>query len=386
MEVKTASLEIAGRLVEALSSMARSLRMSKDEITTRFGIAIGTPVREALECVDRNGEGVALVLDPSGRLVGIVTDGDLRRAALKDVDLSAPIEVLFKGEAVHKREKPLTAPVGTPGSELLSMMNEHVLRHIPLVEPDGRVGGIALMRELARDYELPLRAVVMAGGFGSRLRPLTDSLPKPMLPLDKKPVMEHIIEQLRGVGIRRVSVTTHYKAEAIRSHFGDGSRFGIELEYTEEPKPLGTAGALTMLREAEETLLVLNADILSSVDFRMMLDFHRDYHAELTIGVRQYDVTVPYGVVETDGERVKGLVEKPSLDFFINAGIYVLEPEVLKGMPVGEHTHMTDLIQRVLDGGGVVTSFPIREYWIDIGRPDDYARAQQDIAAGRHRI
>lgn len=357
--------------------------MRETSAVDRFAVAPGATIRDVLARIERGGEGLALVLDEERRLLGVITDGDVRRAMLANLPFTTPAIELLQQKAV--RGAPFTLPVDTARVELLRVMNERGLRHIPLVDGAGQVVDVALMSQLAREAELPLRAVVMAGGLGVRLRPLTEDLPKPMLPVGDRPVMEHIIEQLREVGIRKVSVTTHYKPEKIVEHFGTGDRFGVDISYVREDQPLGTAGALGLLRDLGEPLLVMNADILTDIDFRVMLAYHRENQADLTVAVRRYEVAVPYGVVESDGARMTRLVEKPSIGFFINAGIYLVEPRVLEHIPAGERHDMTDLIQRLLDAGRPVASFPVHEYWIDIGRPDDYQQAQADLLAGRRR-
>jgi NDP-sugar pyrophosphorylase family protein len=213
--------------------------------------------------------------------------------------------------------------------------------------------------------------------------PLTQDLPKPMLPVGGRPLMEHIIEQLQHAGIRHVNVSTHYKAEKIIEHFGNGEAFGVDLQYVNEDRPLGTGGALGLMRPADETQLVINGDIFTQVDFRAMLSFHRENEAEMTVAVRRYEMQVPYGVVECEGARVSRLVEKPQAAFLVNAGIYLLEPSVYPFIPKGQRFHMTELIRWLLDAGRRVISFPIREYWMDVGHHGDYARAQDDVQSGR---
>jgi NDP-sugar pyrophosphorylase family protein len=195
--------------------------------------------------------------------------------------------------------------------------------------------------------------------------------------------MEQVIGQLRDAGIRRVCVSTHYRAEKITEHFGDGRDFGVEISYLTEDRPLGTAGALSLMAPTREPLLVVNGDVLTRVDFRAMLKFHREHQAHLTVGVRQYGLRVPYGVVEHDGPHVTGVREKPLLQFLVNAGIYLLEPEAHRHIPCGQRFDMTDLIPRLLDSRLTVVSFPIVEYWIDIGEHADYARAQMDAQSGQ---
>lgn len=335
-------------------------------------------LRAALRCLDSNGEGIALVVGRDRSLLGTVTDGDLRRATLAglDVDHETVDSLLRSRKGRHSR--PLTARTGTNHVQLLRMMKESGLRHIPLVDEKGRVEEIALMRELALENDMPVTAVVMAGGLGTRLRPLTEKLPKPMLPVGDRPVMEHVLEQLHKVGISHVSITTHYKPEAIMEHFGDGRRFGVEINYVNEKEPLGTAGALGLLKPPPGPVLVINGDVLTQVNFRSMLDYHVDNRAAMTIGVRKFDLQVPYGVVDISGATVRGLDEKPTYSFFINAGVYLMEPTVFALIKSEERLDATELIERLIAEGQKVVGFPIHEYWLDIGRPDDYLKAKEE--------
>jgi len=261
------------------------------------------------------------------------------------------------------------------------MMNKYTVRQIPLLDNTGRVVKMALLSDLVKEVQLPLTAVVMAGGYGNRLRPLTKDLPKPMLPVGDRPLLELIIEQLRQSGIQRVNITTHYRAEDIIKHFGDGKSFGVEIKYVTEDRPLGTAGALGLMEAPNEPLLVVNGDVLTRVDFRAMLVYHRENHADLTVAVRRYDWQMPYGIIECEGPRVRQVREKPLFGFLVNAGIYLLEPSVRHYIPKGRFD-MTDLIKRILKDGRPVVGFPIIEYWLDIGQPEDYEQAQKDIKNG----
>jgi len=341
-----------------------------------------TSIRDVMAILDRNAKGIALIVDSDHRLIGTVTDGDIRRAILATIDLDQPVQALLDRRAATQQIDPFTAPVGTPLAELLRMMNEHQLRQVPLLDAAGRVADLVLLSDLVRTYELPLTAVVMAGGFGARLQPLTDDLPKPMLPLGGRPLMQLIIEQLRQSGIRRVNVTTHYKPEKITKYFGDGHDFGVELNYVTEDHPLGTAGALRLIGASDEPLLVINGDILARVDFRAMLEHHREHQADMTVAVRDHEVPVPYGVIESEGTYVRCVREKPVLKFQVNAGIYMLEPSVVQHIPNGQ-SDMTHLIQRLLEDGRPVVTFPMAGYWLDIGKMGDYAQAQEDVKSGR---
>lgn len=336
-------------------------------------------IAHALAQLDAAGTGVLLVADEQRRLIGTLTDGDVRRALLAATPLDAPCG------AVACRT-PLVATPDTSERDALALMNEgrsYIVNHLPVVNPDGAAVGLLLRSDLGTS-ELPaLSAVVMAGGYGTRLRPLTDHTPKPMLPVGDRPLLEHTIERLRRAGIRRVHVTTHYRADAITSHFGDGAAFGVELRYVAEDRPLGTAGSLRCLRDLDGPVLVLNGDVLTGVPFHDMLAFHREHGAVATVGVREYDMQVPYGVVECDGVRVRGVHEKPTRRFLVNAGVYLMEPSVHAYIPPDVALDMPDLIQRLVDAGHPVVVFPIVEYWLDIGRPADYERAQADIKTAR---
>jgi dTDP-glucose pyrophosphorylase/CBS domain-containing protein len=349
-----------------------------------FFIRETTSIGEALACIDRSGRvSVALVVDDQGRLLNTITDGDVRRGILNGSNLIDPVSELLKIKARTPLPAPITAPVGTDGSALLLIMQKRAVRQVPLLDECGRPVDIAIISDLL-PQELPqLRAVVMAGGQGTRLQPLTQDLPKPMLPIAGRPLMERIIGQLRDVGIHDVDVTTHYRAEKIMEHFGNGEAFGVQINYINEDEPLGTGGALGLMAKPSGPLLVINGDVLTELDFRSMLAFHQEHRASLTVAVRKYELQVPYGVIECDGVDAKRLQEKPRIELFVNAGIYLLEPSVFDYIDAKAHMNMTELIQRLLDAGERVVSFPICEYWLDIGQHDDYAQAQEDARSGR---
>jgi dTDP-glucose pyrophosphorylase/CBS domain-containing protein len=338
-------------------------------------------IREAIQAIDRNLKGIVLVTDSDRRLIGTVTDGDVRRAVLEGVSLDSPVSTLLKRKAASYTT-PVTVPLGTDRATVLQLMHDHVVHQVPVLDSEGKVADLVTMDDLFPDQVLPLQAVIMAGGFGKRLHPLTESTPKPMLPVGDRPLMERMIDQLRQAGIRRVNVTTHYLPEKISDHFGDGSAFGVELNYVTEDSPLGTAGALGLMTAPSEPLLVINGDLLTRVNFRAMLAYHRDHKADLTVAVRQFGLQVPYGVIESDGVAVTGLKEKPLVNFLVNAGMYLLEPAVYDYIDNGERSDMPDLIHRLIAAKKTVVTFPIHEYWLDIGHYDDYLRAQEDVKDG----
>ena len=348
-----------------------------------FCIRPTASMREAMTCIDRNGRGIALVTDEQGGLLGTVTDGDVRRAMLAEQNLETPVSELLSQKKETGYLEPVVAPAGTAHDELVRLMRQRGVRQMPIVDDSHKVVDLVTMEDLQPETPLPVQAVVMAGGLGTRLRPLTEGLPKPMLPIGGRPLMALIIDGLRQSGIHRVSVTTHYEAEKITDYFGDGSAHGVELSYLPEERPLGTAGGLGLLEPWSEPVLVINGDILTSVDFASMLDYHREHSADLTVAVWKHELEVPYGVVANDGVRVLGVDEKPIYSFFVNAGIYLLEPSVQRYIPQDQRMDMTDLIQCLIDDGRTVVSFLVREYWTDIGLQADYERAPGTTSVGK---
>ena len=261
-------------------------------------------------------------------------------------------------------------------------MRAHVVRQVPLLDEDGRVCELAVIDDLLKETELAVTGVIMAGGYGKRLMPLTETVPKPMLPVNGRPLLEHMLDKLHRAGIRSVNVATHYLSDSIVDHFHDGRDFGVRLNYFQEAEPLGTAGALAKMSSGTDPLLVINGDILTGVDIRAMLHYHRENNSQLTVGVRQYDIEVPFGVVETDGVNVTRIAEKPVLRHFINAGIYFVDPAMCRLVPENRYFDMPDLITAVIASGFTVISFPVREYWLDVGRLEHYQKAEADVAKG----
>jgi len=341
-------------------------------------------VRDAIAAIERGAVGMALVVDEDNRLIGTVTDGDVRRAILRDVSLEGNVDALLVRPAGSPYPKPITALYGMPDDELLALMHIKAVHQIPLVDPEGRVVGLALMSDLTRRRDLGIPAVVMAGGFGIRLRPLTDNTPKPLLPVGDRPILERIVEGLCSHGICDVWLTTHYHAEQIRAHFGDGRKWGAQIHYVHEETPLGTAGALSLLPERFTTpFLLMNGDLLTRLNYRSLYQFHVDVDAAMTVCVKEHAVRVPYGVVEVKNGLVRNLSEKPISRFFINAGIYILTPRLLEYIPHNRQFNITELIQQLVAEGKKVACFPIREYWLDIGQMPNYEQAQEDVKNGR---
>jgi dTDP-glucose pyrophosphorylase/CBS domain-containing protein len=333
------------------------------------------PISEAMAQLDRAATGVLLICDKVRHLLGLLTDGDFRRAILRRKTFSEPCATIASSD-------PITAPVSVSSSEAMRLMQEYDISQLPVVDSEGKVQKLILSKDIVPNRDLALSAVVMAGGFGTRLLPLTEKVPKPMLPVGGRPLLELMIAQLRRAGIKNVNVTTHYLPETISDYFGTGEMFGVRLNYFQEEHPLGTAGGIRLLKQFDDTMLVINGDVLTSAPFGAMLDYHRAYHADLTVGVRKYEVQVPFGVVECEDVHVRRLEEKPSLSFFVNAGTYLIEPAVCDFIPAGKPFDMTELISKLIEAGRTVVSFPIMEYWLDMGRHEDYAKAKEDVRNG----
>lgn len=333
-------------------------------------------LRDVVETMTKNSRQVAAVVDDAQRLVGLVTDGDIRRALLRGATLAEPVARVMN-------TKPVTAPPAITRAEALAVMHTKVIRHLPLVDRDGRLVELLVQDDLLDEGPLPNVAVLMAGGQGSRLRPLTESVPKPLLRVGGKPLLEIMVERLRANGVQRFFISVHYKSEQIEAHFGDGSRLGVRIGYLREPEPLGTAGALQLLGAAwAEPLFLVNGDIITKCDFRSMLAFHRRNDADLTVGLVPYEVDVPYGVFEVEGDRLAGVSEKPRLEFQVNSGIYVIGPSLRALIPDGRVFDATELIRLAVSTGRTVKAFPITDYWLDVGRHDDFHKADRDVAEG----
>lgn len=335
-------------------------------------------LREVIAEIDRCGRGIALIVDESRHLLHTVTDGDVRRAILADLDTGARISELPERLGLTR---PTTVALGTASDEILAIMRRQRLRHIPVVDHENKVVELVELEDLVpEESELGASAMVMAGGLGQRLRPLTEHLPKPMLEVGGRPLLERIIEKLHHSGIRNVHLATHYRSDVIERHFADGKAFGVDINYIRETEPLGTAGALGQLDRLDQPLLVINGDILTDVDPRAMLHYHLDHQADMTVAVKEHEFEVPYGTIESDGVKITDISEKPSVRCFINAGLYLISPAVFGRIPRQQACDMPDLIRQLLDEERRVVSFPIRESWIDVGQHDDYAKAKRVFA------
>jgi dTDP-glucose pyrophosphorylase len=340
----------------------------------RIAVPKDTPLETAIATLDEGGQRIVLVVDDDERLQGTLTDGDVRRALLRHQPLTTPV-----GEVMCMR--PQVAQLQWSREKILSVMESTRLLHLPVVDAVGRVVGLETLHELLDKKPIDNPVFLMAGGFGKRLYPLTQDCPKPMLKVGDKPILELILQSLADVGFHRFYISTHYLPEMIRDYFGDGSRWGVSIQYVHEDVPLGTGGALGLLPRGEVGLpmILMNGDLLTRVDYRSLLEFHQRHQGAATLCVREYESQVPYGVIQSEGHRITQIVEKPVQRFFISAGIYVLSPELIGRVVPGERIDMPTLLEQEIVAGRDVNMFPVHEYWLDIGRMDDFHRAQEEV-------
>jgi dTDP-glucose pyrophosphorylase/predicted transcriptional regulator len=327
-----------------------------------------TSILGAIQVIDRSTLQIALVVDEEQRLVGTVTDGDIRRAILQGTSLDEPVRIIMN-------PNPTFAHLNDGRDQILSVMQLKRLHQIPVIDDDRRVVGIEIVDQML-DQLRENWVVLMAGGFGSRLRPLTDDCPKPLLKVGGKPILETILENFKENGFYRFYLSVNYKAEMIQDFFADGSKWGVQIEYLYESKRMGTAGALGLLPEKPDLpIFIMNGDLLTKINSRQLLDYHLQYKADATMCVKEYKFQVPYGVVRLEKNRLAGIEEKPNQRFLINAGIYVLEPRALELVPNNEYLDMPVLFKKMLEHKRKIATFPIREYWLDIGQSEDYEKA-----------
>jgi len=330
----------------------------------------GADVTTAAEVLTSSSMRIVLVVDKENRLLGTITDGDIRRALMAGSAMSSLATSVMQ-------KNPIAVNQGDSRRKALQIMREKDLLHLPVLDAKGVVVGLETVRDLLFKEQRPNPVLLMAGGLGKRLYPLTREVPKPLLPVGEKPILQTILEQLAEGGFSQFFLAVHYRSEQVRAHFGDGSNWGVRIEYLEERQPLGTAGALSLLDQTmiDAPLLMINGDLLTRLDFGQLVDFHGEHGGLATMCVREYDFQIPYGVVHGDGDQVTDIIEKPVQKFFVNAGIYVLEPDLLSRCQPNEASDMPNLLHQIVSDGHKVSMFPIHEHWLDIGRMEEYERA-----------
>ncbi|MDM7947756.1 MAG: nucleotidyltransferase family protein [Oceanibaculum nanhaiense] len=338
-------------------------------------------LRDAVGAIEATHRRLAVVADADGTLLGTVTDGDIRRGLLRGLTLEDGVSGIMN-------KTPTTAHIDSDRIYLLELLVNRRLESLPLVDSQGRYRAVISRYDLGSLPEGTAEkqrsgialAVIMAGGEGQRLRPMTETLPKPMVDIGGMPLIERIVRTLIDAGVPRICIAVNYLRHVIQQHFGDGSALGGRIDYLQEESKLGTAGALSLLPEAPDgPILVMNGDVLTRFDCNALQRFHAEHGAAITVAGMEYRVDIPYGVIQSSGAQVTGLAEKPSQRFLCNAGIYMLDPSLLAEIPRDTPFDMTDLIARCLAGGQPVCLFPLHEYWADIGTPDDLAKARRAL-------
>lgn len=330
-------------------------------------------VREAMENLSHHSAGIVLVVDQHKALKGVITDGDVRRGLLSSIAMDAPLEMIMS-------KNPKTLPLGESTKEIIKQMKKFSLQQMPIVDKDGVVVGVKLLKDLVEYTAKENIIFINAGGKGQRLLPLTENCPKPLLLVGNKPIMENIILNFSSAGFKNFVLSVNYMAEKVIEYFGDGSRWDVHIEYIHEDKPLGTAGAIANINgRSKLPVLVCNGDLLTNVDYLGLLDFHEKSNSIATICVREYDFQIPYGVVNIENQKLLSIVEKPIQKYFISAGIYVLAPEAINLIPQNEFFDMPTLLKDIISKGQEIAAFPIHEFWLDIGKHSDFEKAQTEV-------
>ena len=329
-------------------------------------------IQDAIKTIDRGALRLALVVDSQLKLLGTVTDGDVRRGLIDDVMLSEAVKKIMN-------VSPRVAGKSSSKAQLVALMESKGLLSVPIVD-NGILVGLETLQHLLHKEQYDNPVFLMAGGFGTRLQPLTNNCPKPLLKVGEKPILEIILESFISAGFHQFYISTHYMPELIMEHFGKGEKWGVMIHYVHEVEPLGTAGALGLLPQNVSKLpfIVMNGDILTKVDFSQLLNYHRESNAEATICVREHEYQIPYGVVNFESNRVTGIVEKPIQKYFVSAGIYVLDQSLVRSICNNNVLDMPDFLNQKISSEGEVSMFPLHEYWLDIGQMHDFQRAQSD--------
>ena len=331
-------------------------------------------IQQAIRNLDQVAIRIILVVNPAGELQGTISDGDIRRGLLKGLDLSSPIASI-----IHRNA--FVVPPEMRREMVMQLMTANKIQQIPVVDEHHHVVGLHLWDEIATPSARPNLMVIMAGGMGARLRPHTENCPKPMLLVAGKPMLEHIIDRAKLEGFSRFVLAIHYLGKMIEDHFGQGDKLGVKIDYLREKSPLGTAGALGLLSPVPDApFVVTNGDVVTDIRYGELIDFHIRHAAIATMAVRVHEWQHPFGVVQTQGVDIVGLEEKPVARSHINAGVYALSPDALRGLKAGDHCDMPSLFQRMQADAKRTVAYPMHEPWLDVGRSEDLDRANAGTA------
>ncbi len=351
--------------------------MTKKDLT-QICLTASATVHECIAMIDRNRQGIALIVNGDGKLAGTITDGDIRRFILAGHSLDETAGSMMW-------TSPMTVPVGTTRAEILAMMNNSHIRNIPVLDKDDRLHDLVNLSDLVSGTDDEQIAFIMAGGEGKRLRPITTKIPKPLIKVGNKPIIANIIDGFHAAGIVNIFISVNYKSDIIQDYLARNFNHDLKLTCLKEKIRLGTAGALTLLPKAPtKPFIVINGDIITRTNFGRLLEFHNQHRCVMTVAATQYMLKIPYGVLELESHYLLGVKEKPEQKFLCNAGIYVINPEVLSFIPKDTRFDMTELIRELVSRGLPLTTFPIREYWIDIGQIEELNKARTDMEKDRN--
>ena len=335
----------------------------------KIKISATSSIEQALKVIDAGGVKIALVVDNDNKLLGTLGDGDIRRGLLRKIKLSDTIENVYY-------KKPIIAKRGSSKESLLNLCSINEVSQLPIIDINGKVIDLFTIDEELIKKQHENHVVLMVGGLGARLKPLTENIPKPMLNVGGQPILKTILKGFVDNGFTNITMCLGYMSNVIEDYFKDGSDFGANIKYIVEERRMGTAGALSLIKEKiDKPFFVMNGDLITNINYEQMLDFHEEQNSKATMCVREYDIQVPYGVVNVINEDIVSIEEKPIHSFFINAGVYLLDPECINLIPKDEFYDMPSLFEKMILTDKKTISFPLKEYWLDIGRMSDYERA-----------
>ncbi|WP_206663586.1 nucleotidyltransferase family protein [Sporolactobacillus shoreae] len=339
----------------------------------KFLLSEQTTIIDALVHINNNATGTAIIVDENDKLLGTLTDGDIRRALIQSVPLNGIIKNIYRSNCIFFYD-------GYDEERVKEVFNTYI-KIIPVIDHNRTVIDVVTDKDFSVQNHPRTNAVlIMAGGLGTRLRPLTQEIPKPMLKVGEKPILQLIIERFRDLGFKNILLSVNYKADIIENYFMDGSAFGVTIKYIKETKRMGTAGAIGLAEKyLKEPFIVMNGDILTNLDFNRLLDYHKNNDFSMTIGSRSFEMQVPYGVLNVDNEKIISLEEKPTERYVVSGGIYVLNPNVIEHIPDNEFYDIPQLIDGLISSHNKVGNFPILDYWMDIGKMGDYHQANEDM-------
>ena len=330
-------------------------------------------IRQAIRSLEKSSMQIVLVISSKGVLIGTITDGDIRRGLLSGLTINSPLKKLINFN-------PLIGSDSMTISTMKQIMLINKIHQLPIIDKNKKVTGLYVRDEIDFSNKKGTKVVIMAGGKGKRMLPLTKKCPKPLLPIAGKPVLEHIIVKAKSEGFDNFIITINYLGYLIKDFFGNGNKWGVKIKYLEEVNPLGTAGSLSFLKQKKNfPFIVCNGDVISDIRFADVLDFHLKNRAFGTIAVKPYELRNPYGVVKVNGNRILGIEEKPITSSHVNTGVYAFDPKVIKSLKKNKYLDMNTLIHELLKKSKKILAYSAYEPWLDVGKPKDFKKANKKI-------